>query len=902
MASQLPYGGVLEQKVHYSNLPPAPQYMSNSSFDPRGMEHVYLLTNTFLDLIQRDRVLPQGMNATTLINAMSRGPENAIAFLEVHWQELLLQHIGVLTAVVFGLLLASLLPIIGFFFCCCRCCGNCGAYPDTPYDKKLDTCRRVFLGLLLSLFVIAALFGCVCSFVTNFYSFKGYSQVPTKLSTSLNDSSRYIDHTGKSFDTLLVKNFEEMEKVVNSVLNQSGPILRQKLNNVSEAIAIEKITTMVSGLSTVKSTLRDITIDTRELEDKVNSLNSGLKKSQSTLSTTLALCEGHSACRRFTNEYKLDEDLEMIESYLGISFTLPNHGLTNAASEISDLLEADLVAQVTSGKLEIDDLEASVTAAVQQVAPEFKQNLRKIGEELKEKNMDIQSVLSNIDIPPLLEEVPKMEDLTLQWVEYRYYTGMVMASIVLLILFCFVLGLFYGFCGRRAGALYGDDCCNKGTGSNFLATGIYLVFLFALPVLLLTTTHFLLGSMAEKAVCETLTQPDSSDIFSELDRQVLTPLIRDQVGEVGKNKPSQTGAKILRDCHQNKTIYMVFGMDQIYNLSSLSKWRTTFGFGKYIQDLQIRHNLDSIVLLSADTKRELQELANAISKISSLSWTQLINLKDDMVTKVDLGKLIRKLRTLKLQVSRQDGMRQVAIQLELDIRGLEQMEIVSERLKLTVRRLKTRLNSVETSLKLGMSSLRTALEELILQTERAETMLRSSGSELISNLTDQLVADTGALFDGYADRLVNGLKKEVGTCSPLSNSFNATVVAVCNEVVLPFNAFWASVGWCYLLYLPCILLSVSLIKLYRKTESYPGPHAEAEVQPLDGQDREKIRRRGHRRTQSSCRLPEFTHSRALPALPPDEDGNAPPRYTSNPSLPLAEYERPPPYYFPNRGK
>ena len=23
----------------------------------------------------------------------------------------------------------------GFFFCCCRCAGRCGAYPDTHYDK-----------------------------------------------------------------------------------------------------------------------------------------------------------------------------------------------------------------------------------------------------------------------------------------------------------------------------------------------------------------------------------------------------------------------------------------------------------------------------------------------------------------------------------------------------------------------------------------------------------------------------------------------------------------------------------------------------------------------------------------------------------------------------------------------
>ena len=37
-----------------------------------------------------------------------------------------------------------------------------------------------------------------------------------------------------------------------------------------------------------------------------------------------------------------------------------------------------------------------------------------------------------------------------------------------------------------------------------------------------------------------------------------------------------------------------------------------------------------------------------------------------------------------------------------------------------------------------------------------------------------------------------------------------------SQVVDPFNGFWASIGWCCLLYLPAILLSVSLISLYRK--------------------------------------------------------------------------------------
>ena len=50
---------VLDHEVVYQPLPPAPEYRSSDEFDPRGMEHVYLIVNTFLDLILRQDVLPK---------------------------------------------------------------------------------------------------------------------------------------------------------------------------------------------------------------------------------------------------------------------------------------------------------------------------------------------------------------------------------------------------------------------------------------------------------------------------------------------------------------------------------------------------------------------------------------------------------------------------------------------------------------------------------------------------------------------------------------------------------------------------------------------------------------------------------------------------------------------------
>ena len=86
------------------------KYASVATFDPKGMHHVYAITHTFLDLIQRDKVLPDSLNASVILDT----PTDKIpALLEEHWEELLLQYIGIITAAICGLLMAITIPVAG---------------------------------------------------------------------------------------------------------------------------------------------------------------------------------------------------------------------------------------------------------------------------------------------------------------------------------------------------------------------------------------------------------------------------------------------------------------------------------------------------------------------------------------------------------------------------------------------------------------------------------------------------------------------------------------------------------------------------------------------------------------------------------------------------------------------
>lgn len=148
--------------------------------------------------------------------------------------------------------MAVAMPFACFCFCCCRCAGKCGAYPE-HFDKKSDACKRFFLGIVLALLVIGAMFGVVCAFVTNYYCYDGVQNLPQRLEKSANDSSKYLNNTGKEIHSLLVTNFQELETVLNKILDDSGPILKKSLAEVTQAVAIDDLTDIVSNLGKVLS-------------------------------------------------------------------------------------------------------------------------------------------------------------------------------------------------------------------------------------------------------------------------------------------------------------------------------------------------------------------------------------------------------------------------------------------------------------------------------------------------------------------------------------------------------------------------------------------------------------------------------------------------------------------------
>jgi len=866
------------------------------------MEQAYWLTNTFLDLILRDNVLPASLNTSMIITAATRGPEESLKLVKDHWKDLLLQYIGLLTAVIVGLLLAVCLPLTGFIVCCCRCAGKCGAYPDPYYDKKSDSCKRFCSGVLLSLLVITVTFGCACAFLTNQYKYNGMTQLPDKLTNSLQDVDQYFKHTQDGTKLLLVDNFNKLERLVYQRLEDGGSTIKEGLAEKTGAKAVDSLFELVSNLAKVKRNLKDIVDDTNELDVKIAQVEEGLARSQDTLGAVLAECGDTRDCRQFLGEFNIQADLMLTPEFKNTEFRLP--GISEALSDITDLIENRLEERIAVGKERFDDIETNIDEALAEVKPLVQAELSKFGGDLTSYNNKFRAGIRNLELPSP-EPMPELANDVFQ---YIYYTGLGMSGAVLVILLFYILGLFYGMCGSTPSEVYTGECCDRSTGANMIAAASYLTFLLSTPLLLLTTAHFIIGAGLDTLVCESLKTPENSDVFRELDTQFIQPRLSSLVSSQDRHHTLST-LEVLRSCHHNQTLYTIARLSSVYDVTNLRDWRSQYNLERLEADLNIRP-VRGITLVARDTATDLKFLAG--SALTRLDLSKFKAIREGSVISMDMRRLVRQLRVLREAVTRS-----VATKLSNEILYLENMMRVAEQVKLTVRHLKQTTSLLEENLSLDMTeteSIEDRITQLVTEANTATSVLNGQGAEMLRQLTVSHVEDTLGLVDSFVEVVISGLHRDVGYCEPLSNSYNASVVALCDEMVQPFNGFWASIGWCMILYLPCILLSLSLTSLYRKTEKYPGPRLDVETQPLDSSKR---RDRGHRRSASRSGpglRSERTSSRALPPLPGEERphsryrnsrGEQPPRYSSNPNLemsgasaPPPDRERPPPYYSP----
>ncbi|XP_050705639.1 prominin-1-like isoform X6 [Eriocheir sinensis] len=922
-------------RIAYSRAWVNKSYRAREDFNPRGMEHLYLITNLFLSLVHREREVPKEIESVmaqelAVTSMDQQRTMRVVSELEANWDVLLIHYIGLVALVLVGALVVVIMPLAGLFFACCRCAGRCGAQ-EPHYDKKRDPCKRATLGTFLAVLVVVILLGLVCSFVTNARMEEGVQSLPKKWSLSVHDTKLFLNNTDNEVQNLLVRNYRELQSVLYNKLDSSGELVKSELARVTKAVAIDNLTAIASSLSVIKKDLWEIKNTTLQLQEQTSNLQSGLEDVARRLLELQQACESLPECRTLINKYadKLTINNDF-DRYLETDVLpqLPN--VESKIDEVTNLIENDIEIVVKRGKRSFDSIATEIQNKVQSSIPEIKAKILDVGGQLEDRAEKIHHFLQPVDLsePQEPHSIPQesntylrqinsylrvMQDGINEYAMYRYWGAMGLCILLLVITLCFTLGVVFGCCGRRPDEA---SSCHKSTGASWLMCGVGLTFLFSAVIMACTTILFVVGSVSEIMVCNPLSDPMHSELFSvTADFYNLEHLY--PPGEAPKI------TEIISMCHKNLSMYTVLSLDKVdNNLAELQDYKNRLNLHEKIAQLKsdIRVNTN-VEILSKKAKEQLWELANS-SVADKDTWNYYTDILEKKVLTIDLMELAALLNQTADQLPH--GHHQVSFKLKNDALFLEGLQRWVTSIGSLTRNLKKTTARLNEHLKFNKTSLREAIVDLISQAEFAQDYLQVNGSQEVTELVERFSKDFLADVDEYVLHVQTAVENDVGRCGPVSTIYNATTSAVCKDIMYPFNGYWASVGWVFFFFLPAMILAVHLASLYRKTEPYPGPLNESEYLydaydernsfPMSNSAYDKKQRRRSREhegyvSSSYTADQPYSGSRASPPrteyinttdwadYPPS---GGPPRYTSQPSL-SPEYERPPPYYYPGPG-
>lgn len=128
------------------------------------------------------------------------------------------------------------------------------------------------------------------------------------------------------------------------------------------------------------------------------------------------------------------------------------------------------MSSLANGQQAVEDVKKKINDVIAENIPRVSKAINDAGLAIKEASNEVTRAIDRIsDLSGnyTYKYFETADDYVREYSVYRYYAGLAISSVLLLILLCISMGLLCGICGKRPDG-YGDDCCNKGAGGRFL--------------------------------------------------------------------------------------------------------------------------------------------------------------------------------------------------------------------------------------------------------------------------------------------------------------------------------------------------------------------------------------------------------------------------------------------------
>ncbi|XP_071760086.2 prominin-2 [Centroberyx gerrardi] len=707
-------------------------------------------------------------------------------------KEVLHYEIGFLVCAAIGVLYIVLMPIVGFFLACCRCCGNCGGKMYQEQTSGIHCCRRaLYWSAFITTLIILA--GNICMFRSNEALRVSVDQSAVELNNTLDNLQTYLTAVPQQFDRVVNESYKTVHEVSQN-LNAIGPQLGTEIQKSFKGTldpALSSVRVMDQEITSTNDLLRELNSSLVRLQSSVNLLQANVSAVKNSINQTIhkPSCTGCTV---------LQPDLQKLT--VDISVTIPSLGEFQSA--VDEVVKADLKSQIKEVEDYFNSIPQRVTNDTKDVVQSTKQQLEEIQAQISQMTKDIPlSALTNVsdtldhlqtEISSVTPEVERAEHM-------RWAVCVTLCCVVLLVVVCNVLGLLLGPLGLTPKADPTERSCTADCGGTFLMMGAGFSFLISWLFMLVVLVLFLLGGNVYTLVC----QPwDNGELLKFIDTPGVIPQF--ELGPMLGLKSNLTLTNIYSDCEKNMPLWSTLHLYELVDLEDL------LNVSKYTEEIQQHFEntnitLSTITFLSPEVRQQLSSISAKAKDVDFTTVTQQIN----NISSINLNTTADKLDELanvqtnsEIQTElRAEAMELRQIQINIDTTIIPQLE---------------KLNSTIESLRSIAGKINGTVGEVLSKVGAAQDFLNTNTTQIVKTESRAFLDCQMAYFIAYADWANITITQQLGRCGPVAGAVDSAEIIICSQMVESLNAFWFSLGWCMIFFIPSIIFSIKLAKYYRR--------------------------------------------------------------------------------------
>ncbi|XP_066516144.1 prominin 1 b [Hoplias malabaricus] len=799
--------------LEFGNVPSV-VYETHAYYEPGAVGLLFHMVHALLSVVQPNpfpkdlivKLLQQNMGGIKPEELQK--PENVVLTLQAIYYE-----IGFIVLAVLGIVFVVLMPLVGFCFCLCRCCDNCGGEMHQRHRKNAD-CQRGFYTATLIASSVFITVGVLVAYAANHHLTTKIKSTRRLVSTNIRDLKSFANYTPAQIDYLTAQYTTAKNKVL-SDLDNIGPLLGGRIHNQLEkevVPALDNALRMTGAMLATQTALENVSTSLETLQDGTGKLQRSLQSERGSLSNTL----NDPACSNGDVSHTCNH-IRSTLSQLAISANF--NGLPDVSHQLTNLetvMKTDLSYIVQKGYSAFNDTPRMVSEQTKDVVS----TLPRVKALLDKSGAEIISFTKMFPVEPALENFTKFLTDGQKNIEayypqidqfdfYRWIACVVVCCTVVLILAFNILGLMCGYCGYDKNVTPTTRGCLSNTGGNLLMAGVGFSFIFSWILMGVVVTTFVIGGNVEKLVCEPLA---SKQLFMVIDTPFLVhPGKKNFLPGLLFQDPNLdlTIGSLYRDCYENNGIYAALQLEKRLNFI---KFINSTVYNRELANIfeGVKVDLQGVILLDQEGKDNLINFANTgLGEINYQAYLAEVN---KGVTVVDLLSFANELE------AQADHLPRGALGNALKGHASSIRQIHKEQV-LPMEQAMSTLSQSITLLQTTSKELPTKVTNVLSAIDAAEYLIANNASYVVRQEADKYMKNLVGYFRQYTDWVQSSLTFEVAQCKPISNIIDSMEIIGCNFIMDSVNTFWFGLGGCCFFLIPSIIMSVKLAKFYRRMDT-----------------------------------------------------------------------------------